>query len=86
MAIDNRLAKLADWEDSIENQLQTTVDAGASEVSDSDASVRRLAMTSLRTELKMVRKDVTRRRIVLGGGDPLFGFRLKQESSTNESS
>ena len=74
-----RLKDLADWRDSIEEQLRETVKAGASEVSDSDASVRRLAMLSLRNELNDVRRQITEHLIQRAGKDSLFGFRLKQD-------
>ena len=79
MAVDQRLKELADWRDDIEQQLRETVKAGASEVTDSDASVRRLAMMSLRSELNEVNRQINLHVIQRGGGDSLFGFRLKQE-------
>ena len=79
MAVDERLKFLLDWRGDIEQQIRDTTKGGASEVSDSDASVRRLALISMRTEWKEVNRMVNSHVIEKGGGDSLFGFRLKQE-------
>ena len=84
MAIDARLKFLADWHDDIEQQMRDTTDAGAAEVSDSDAMVRRLALISLRRDREEVQKQINIHLIERGGGDPLFGFRLRQEDANRE--
>ena len=84
MAVDLRLKYLADWKDDVEAQLRATTKAGALIVSDSDASVQRLAMISLRNELNEVNRQINMHIIQRAGKDPLFGFRLKQEDPSNE--
>ena len=84
MAVDRRKADLADWRDDVERQMQETTKAGAAEVSDSDANVRRLALASLENEWKFSNKLLNFHIIQQGGGDPIFGFRLKQKSVADE--
>ena len=84
MPIDQRKADLADWRDDTEQQMQETTKAGAAEVSDSDANVRRLALQSLEGQWKFVNKLLNIHIIQQGGGDPLFGFRLKQKAADDD--
>ena len=74
MAVDQRLKELTDWRDEIEGQMRETVKAGATDVSDSDASVRRIALVSLERQRDYVNKLINRHLIQRGGGDPLLGF------------
>ena len=84
MPIDQRKADLADWRDETEKQMQETTKAGAAEVSDSDANVRRLALASLENEWKFSNKLLNIHIIQQGGGDPLFGFRIKQKDGSED--
>ena len=76
MAVDQRLKNLTDWRDDLETQMRNTTKAGATAVTDSDASVNRIALVSLRREWNEVNAMINRHLIQRGGGDPLFGYYL----------